>query len=410
MPTLRPRLVIAALVLAGLGVGVWMRSSEVVRPPASLSPTARAEPTPDERDAVALVAQAAGRIRTLPGVGDDLAQALQPDGPPAPEDRGAWRRYARGLEPLEAALAKPGALHAEWDGAGAGEAPLLVPWQWLGSALVVRGWDRGLDGEVDGGLRDMLLAVELGRRTRGASTWVVPTAVGDGIINRAAVEIEQYVRTFGSSDPALHEAAILGLEAALEDPPLMWRAVQADCASWIRQGVSDFAARPYIELPPIGGPFPRYASRVNLPMVFAPVLLDARTTYAEGARRCEQQAAIARLPYPERPSQPPAPAGSGEEADWFVNHAGTEILADTVNYPMVVVREDQARARVAGVWSVLSARRWWLVEGALPTSVQLPLPHDPFSDRPFAIVDGVILSAGEAATHPNTPLRWVVLP
>lgn len=399
MPASRRLPVLASLALTGLAVWLWARPSEIVPPPTSLAPAPRPEPTPDERDAVALVTQAAGRIQHLSDVGDDLAKALKPDGPPADEDRGAWRRYARGLPPLEAALSKPASLHAEWDGSG--DMPTLIPWQWLGSALIVRGWDRGLDGDVGAGLGDMLLAVELGRRTRGASTWVVPTLVGDAIINRAATEIEQFVRTLGSADPGLHASAIAGLDAALTDPPLFWRAVQSDCASWIRNDVSAFAAQPYIDLPRFG------FGRVTLPPAFAPFLLDTPATFAEGARRCDQRAAIAKLPYPDRPTQPlPTPV----DDEWYRNRAGNTILAGTVDYPGTLVREDQSRARVAGVWSVLSARRHWLVIGALPTSTELPLPRDPFTDRPFAIVDGVILSAGDAATHPNTPLRWVVLP
>lgn len=391
--------VLASLALTGLAVWLWLRPSEIVAPPPALAPAARTEPTCEDRDAVALVTQAGGRIATLSAVGDDLVKALKPDGPPADEDRDAWRRYARGLEPLETALSKPASLHAEWDGRG--DMPVLIPWQWLGSALIVRGWDRGLDADVEAGLGDMLLAVELGRRTRGTSTWVVPTLVGDGIINRAATEIEQFVRTFGSADPGLHASAVAGLGAALADPPLLWRAVQSDCASWIRNDVSAFAAQPYIEVPAL------WIGRVTLPPALAPFLLDTSATFAEGTRLCDQQAAVAKLPYPDRPPQPlPAPV----EDEWYRNRAGNTILAGTVDYPGTLVREDQSRARVAGVWSVLSARRYWLENGVMPSSTELPLPRDPFTDRPFAIREGVILSAGDAATHPNTPLRWVVLP
>lgn len=391
--------ILAGLAVTGLALWLWARPSEVVSPPASLAPAPRPEPTPEERDAVALVTQAGGRIRHLPEVGQDLARALKPDGPPADADRDAWRRYARGLEPLETALSKPASLHAEWDGSG--EAPYVYPWNWLGAALVVRGWDRAMDGDVEAGLRDMLLAVELGRRTRGTSTWMLPTLVGVSIINRATTEIEQLVRTFGSADPGLHASAIAGLDAALADPPLLWRAVEADCRVWVRDGVSAFAAQPYIEVPAL------WIGRVTLPRPFAPFLLDAHTTYTEAARRCEQQGVTARLPYPRRPASVSEPDPND---DWLLNRAGAEILAVDVQYPVASVKEDQSRARVAGVWSVLSARRHWLENGVLPSSTELPLPRDPFTDRPFAIVDGVILSAGDAATHPNTPLRWVVLP
>ncbi len=400
-PVRRAAAMIAVIALAGFGA----RFSPSREPAASPDPTPKVRPIrpgPEEAVALELVLRASGQLRLSSEGIADLRRALAPDGPPPEADRGAWRQHAPAIALLIEGVQAGAPLLVE-PGAGADE-PNLVPWQWLAFALLLRGWDRGLEGDVEGGLADMLLAVQFGRQTQGRTSWLVPTMVRHAILSRGATEIEEYVRSFGSADADLHGLAIEGLRPAAHDPALVWLAVRAECFAWVQAEITSFAAKPHLELPGVGIP------RLDLPRLVAPLVLDAAETRAAGIALCEQQAAYARLPYPNRPVSPPQFADEAGPLGWLGNPVGHRILLAADGAISPLAQEDQARARLAGLWSLLSARRYWLRHGVLPDHDQLPLPRDPFTERPFRIVGGTITSAGDAATHPNTPLRWVVLP
>lgn len=370
---------------------------------APLSPRApREAPSPADQEAIAGASAAANTVPAdTDALRDRLRAAIRVDGPPAEADRGAWRPFRRGLALLDRALERPGSFVQESD------APRLewafplddrdLALQTLGSALVVRGWDRALDGDTSAGLADMLEAVSLGLRLLDSETRVVSTMIGWGLVNRAAAEIEQLTRTLGAGDPALTQAAIVGLRPALEQGPVGWRAIEADCLANLRGQVEKFTEQPVV-----------VASWGRYPVspVLAPVLIDTRQTLESGLVICRRGVEQARLPYAMRAAKPVRePSSPWDQLD---NLGGAQLIDAFGDYDTAVGAEDQGRARVAGVWSVLSARAYLAEHDAIPTARQLLLPDDPFTGRPLVIEDGVITSAGDAAMHPKTPLRWAI--
>lgn len=403
MPRIRLIGLVAVLALGLYGAGVLAsrRSAPPDLSPPS-PPAPRAAPSPAQLEAIAGASAAAN---TVDADAQALREALRPailvDGPPAPADREAWRPYRRGLALLDKALERPGSFVQESD------APRLewafplddrdLALQTLGGALVVRGWDRALDGDTDAGLADMLKAVSLGLRLLDSETRVVSTMIGWGLVNRAAAEIEQLTRTLGAADPELTKAAIAGLGPALDQGPVGWRAVEADCLATLRGHLAEFNEHPVVASP--WGVFP-------VSPVLAPVLIDTRQTLESGLAICRRGVEQARLPYTMRAEK--AVREPSSPWDHLENLGGAQLIEAFGDYDTPVGMEDQGRARVAGVWSVLSARVYLAEHDAIPTARQLLLPEDPFTGRPLVIVDGVITSAGDAAMHPKTPLRWVI--
>jgi len=367
-----------------------------------LPPAPREAPSPAQLEATAGASAAAN---TVNADAEALRVAMRPallvDGPPAAADREAWRPYRRGLALLEKALEHPGSFVLESD------APRLewafplddreLALQTLGSALMVRGWDRALDGDTAAGLADMLKAVSLGLRLVDSETRVVSSMIGWALVNRGTAEVEQLTRTLGAGDPLLMQAAIAGLRPALEQGPVGWRAIEADCLANLRGQLAEFNAHPVVAS--------RWGRYPVLP-VLAPVLIDTRQTLESGLAICRRGVEQARLPYTMRAEE--AVREPSSPWDHLDNLGGAQLIDAFGDYDTAVGTEDQGRARVAGAWSVLSARVYLREHGVVPTAGELLLPEDPFTGRPLAIVDGVITSAGDAAMHPKTPLRWVI--
>lgn len=405
MPRARHLGIVVILALGFYGAAVFAKRRSAASDLAPVLPRAPLEaPSPERLETIAAASAAAS---TVTADAQALREALRPailvDGPPSEADRGAWRPYSRGLALLDRALERPGSFVQEDDSPRPGwtfpldERDLAL--QTLGSALVVRGWDRALDGDVDAGLGDMLKAVSLGLRLLDSQSRVVSTMIGWGLVNRGTTEIEQLTRTLGAADPELTQAAIVGLGPALDQAPVGWRAAEADCLATLRGHVEAFSEHPVVV-----SPWGRYP----VSPVLAPVLIDTRQTLESGLAICRHGVEQARLPYALRADPAANRPASPSPWDTLGNLGGAQLIEAFGDYDTPVGMEDQGRARVAGVWSVLSARAYLAEHDAIPTARQLLLPDDPFTGRPLAIVDGVITSTGDAAMHPKTPLRWVI--
>ncbi len=400
-----------------LGGAAYLRHREASRwPPLAEIPPIDipAAPLPgDERAWEILVEAAAAHDDSV-----DWRAALSPAGPPADRDRGLWHRDVAAHALLEQAVARPG-LTIPYPENYLDDFPNLLPYQNLARSRCLRGWDRALDGDLEGGVEEMLFPMGLGQRFLDCETALLPAMVGIAIQGIALDELTELMDTEAAETPEALAHAAGALLSLSESPPALSRALAWECATAEEVFRGDLAALAGYGAGGIGGSPPAQEFLFSLGY-------DADTTIAWHRSRCRQQVVQGALPWPRREEvdfEPLWPGGDRPSAGQLLHDPVGRIMIEIAmpDYGSFVEREDRLRARQRGHALAWAARAYALDHDGHPpleASELVPdyidhLPLDPFAEQPLLLEDGRVFSAAhqrDRIVGEIADFQWSVVP